>query len=132
MSELTEADCWTRLRSLPVGRIGYLEQGVPVIRPINFSVLDRTIVIWTVPGGSGTTVAGQTVAFEVDQVDTQSRSGWTVLTTGIAEAVTDVDELVAATDVPHRPWVAEHDDQVIRIRVNRVSGLQLPAFPPPS
>ncbi|MEU1981844.1 pyridoxamine 5'-phosphate oxidase family protein [Nocardia sp. NPDC019395] len=126
---LTETDCWSRLRSVPVGRIGYIEGDVPVIRLVNFSVRKGDIVIWTVPGGCGSSVAGQVVAFEVDQVDPRSRSGWTVLAAGTAEAVTDVEELLAATDFPRRPWVAERNDQVNRIRVDRISGLQLPALP---
>jgi hypothetical protein len=117
------------LVSASVGRIGYTEGSVPVIRLVNFSVREGTIVVWTVPGGCGASVAGQTVAFEVDQVDPRSRSGWSVLAAGTAEAVTDVEELVAATDFPRRPWVAERNDQVNRIRVDRISGLQLPPLP---
>ncbi|MEU4341858.1 pyridoxamine 5'-phosphate oxidase family protein [Nocardia sp. NPDC023852] len=129
LTELNEADCRTRLRSVPVGRLGYVENGVPVIRPVNFYMLDESIWIWTVPGSRGAAVAGQTVAFQIDQIELETRSGWTVLVSGPATAVTDVDELVAAADFPRRPWAPERNDQVIKIRIDHISGLRLPPSP---
>lgn len=82
------------------------------------------MVIWTVPGVNAA-IAGQTVAFEVDEIDPDSRTGWTVLVTGKAEAVTDVHELVASVDVARRPWVSVPGDQVVRLRPGQLSGRRL-------
>ncbi|WP_406230200.1 pyridoxamine 5'-phosphate oxidase family protein [Nocardia sp. NBC_01009] len=112
-----------------MARIAYLEDGIPVIRPINFTVAGDGVVVWTVPGRHGAAVAGQTVAVEVDQIDPDSHSGWTVLLTGQATTVSDIDELVAAVDVPRLPWVSMRNDQVIRVEIDRISGLRLAPAP---
>ncbi|BAD60748.1 pyridoxamine 5'-phosphate oxidase family protein [Nocardia farcinica] len=129
LSTISDTECRVLLRSVPVARIAYLEDGVPAIRPINFTVAGDRIVVWTVPGAHGSAVTGQTVAVQVDRIDPDSHSGWTVLITGPATAISDIDELVAAADIPRRPWVTTPHDQVIGIDIERISGLRLPPAP---
>jgi nitroimidazol reductase NimA-like FMN-containing flavoprotein (pyridoxamine 5'-phosphate oxidase superfamily) len=125
LAEMSESECRDRLRSVPVGRLAYLEDGVPVIRPVNFSVVDDSVVIWTVPTANGAPAAGGMVAFEADEIAPSAHTGWTVLATGRAEAVTDIDDLIASADVARRPWVSAGGDRALRLRLTKLVGHQL-------
>jgi uncharacterized protein len=65
------------------------------------------------------------VAFEVDQIDTSTRTGWSVLVVGHASVIKDIDELVAVADPRRRPWVRRGDQHFIRIAGERISGRRL-------
>jgi Pyridoxamine 5'-phosphate oxidase len=65
------------------------------------------------------------VALEADEVDTATRSGWSVVVPGHASLVHDIDRLVALTHLDTRPWVRGRSDHVIRIKVERITGRRL-------
>lgn len=125
LTEMSESECRARLRSVPVGRLAYLENGLPVVRPVNFSLVANSVVIWTVPTANGTPAADQMVAFEADEIEPSSHTGWTVPATGRAEAVTNIDDLVASADVTRRPWVSAPDDRALRLRLTTLAGHHL-------
>jgi nitroimidazol reductase NimA-like FMN-containing flavoprotein (pyridoxamine 5'-phosphate oxidase superfamily) len=85
---LSEAEAWELLLRGEVGRVGLTIGGVPAIFPVNYTVLDGTIVFRTAPGAKlSTAMAGNVVAFEVDHHERQGRIGWSVLVVGQCEVV---------------------------------------------
>lgn len=65
------------------------------------------------------------VAFEADEIDTVTRSGWSVVVVGHACLIGDIDELVALAVPDSRPWVAGRSDHVIRIEGERITGRRI-------
>jgi hypothetical protein len=82
---------------------------------------------------------GSQLTFEVDQIDQQTRSGWSVLVRGLAEEVTSEhrDELIERTKASGvEPWAPGHRGHWIRLIPHSISGRRIvpgelaPAFEP--
>ena len=89
-------ECRKLLATRQLGRIGLKGGPFPLILPVNY-VLDGNEVVIRTDSEKITTAADHTrVAFEVDDVDERTRSGWSVLVQALAEEVTGArrDELV--------------------------------------
>lgn len=119
-------ECWALLRSVRVGRLAFTDRALPAIRLVNFTLNGGELTIWSRPGGKIAALQGQVVAFEADEIDHGTRTGWTVEVLGKAE-VFPADGLPLPADPS---WVPGPLDHVIRIDVQRISGRRLaPAQP---
>ena len=91
-------DCFQRLKSVPVGRIGFVSGGEVVILPVNFLVDGQDIVFRTAAGSKLSAVeVGHYVGFEADSYDQATGTGWSVVVNGLAEIV-DSDAEAARLD----------------------------------
>jgi hypothetical protein len=68
-------------------------------------------------------------AYEADAIDPVQRMGWSVIATGVAQVVADLDEAARYRQLL-RPWTRELSDHVIRIYPELVTGYQLVAESP--
>ena len=127
MVELTRRECMDLLASVPLGRVVFTLRALPAIRPVNHIVDDGAVIIRS-RLGSGITSAmpgGQVVvAYEADCIDTEARTGWSVVVTGMARLVRDPAD-VARYEQALRPWVDRAMDCVIRIEPELVTGYRL-------
>jgi nitroimidazol reductase NimA-like FMN-containing flavoprotein (pyridoxamine 5'-phosphate oxidase superfamily) len=126
MELLTHSECFALLATVPVGRVVYSERAMPIIVPVNFSLIGSDVVIRT---GRRSRLAmhapGNVVAFEVDDIDMSSRSGWSIVLTGLIKLVRDPGEL-ARLDALHLPaWGATEFDRYLSLRPDVVSGRQI-------
>ncbi len=127
--ELTRADCVGLLASSTVGRVGVSMGALPAVLPVNFVVDDGEIVFRTVPGTElDLATACTVVAFEADDYDPETATGWSVLVRGVARAVVDEGELARLRALPLRCWGADGEaSRFVRIAMDLVSGGQIPA-----
>ncbi len=124
---LAREECLDLLRTSTLGRVAATIAALPVVLPVNYGVLGGDVVFRTGVGTKlATAVTNAVVAFEVDQVGSD-RTGWSVLVTGIASEVTDVDELAAASAVLPDTWLPETPTHVVRVRSDLMSGRRIPA-----
>jgi uncharacterized protein len=85
-------ECLTLLASKPYGRLAYLDAGAPAIVPVNHLVDGSSVVLRSLDGGKlGAAVFERPVAFELDDLDFVTRSGWSVVVRGRAEVIDDAD-----------------------------------------
>ncbi|MEU0995872.1 helix-turn-helix domain-containing protein [Streptomyces olivaceus] len=123
LQRLSEQECWQRLGTHGIGRIGYSAGGAPVVVPVNFLVDGRSIVYRTDPEGAAGVRAGAQVAFEVDHIDDDTGVGWSVLVTGTVEHPADHDAFEAvARRLGAGPWAGGRRDLWVRVRPGEVSG----------
>ena len=114
--------CWRLVAAEPVGRVGFVLGGRPVVLPVNHAVDDRTIVFRTDKASSlGTLGVGQPVTFEADAIAVDRKTGWSVLISGDVERVDDRSRRRLATHGPD-PWAPGDRDDWIRIRPRSVTG----------
>jgi len=120
--------CLRLLASVPVGRVGFFSDGEMVILPVNHVVDGQDPVFRTARGSKLSAAECQNlVTFEADEYDEQTRSGWSVLVTGRAEAVYEEAEVERLDGLGLHPWVTATEHPFwIRIRANAVSGRQIP------
>ncbi|MDT0448562.1 pyridoxamine 5'-phosphate oxidase family protein [Streptomyces hesseae] len=123
LAQLSEDDCWRRLGTHGIGRIGLTTGPAPVVLPVNFLVDGRTIVYRTESGGTAAAADGGPLAFEADHIDAHASRGWSVLITGTAEHITDPGTVEAlATRPGAQPWAGGKRDLWIRVRPGHVTG----------
>ena len=125
--EISEDECQQLLASKSVGRLAVTTDVGPEIFPVNYGVLDGSIVLWTGPGTKLDYAAFDHVAFEVDDLDAESRTGWVVEAKGRSEDVTDTLDAWTSSmrDVSVRPWVAGPHPNCVAILRPRLSGRRL-------
>ncbi len=127
VAALGPSDCWERLRGAPIARIGITVGALPVILPIFFRVVDRSIVFRSSPGSKlAAATSGSVVAVEVDQVDPDSAEGWSVLVQGLAREVTDHGETnrLDALDLPSVS-VTDDGNRFVAVDVATITGRRL-------
>ena len=117
---LDEDTCWRLLDMHVIGRVGLNVNGAPAILPVNYRVVGGNIVFATGPGLKLDAARhAQTFAFEVDDVDEKTRSGWSVLVVGTAaELDAPTRQLCAAMD----PWAGGDRSHLVRIEIELMSG----------
>ena len=127
MEILSRHDCLSLLASRPVGRVGVSRHALPVIFPVTYCLLGEDVLFATGTGSKSLAVAHENViAFEIDEIDPASRSGWSVVVVGVARRIDERDpDWQAATDLDVRPWVGRHAVNLIRLGTERLSGRRL-------
>ena len=136
LEEIDEEECWRLLASQAVGRFAVMVGHYPLVFPVNHAVAARGVVFRTSPGTKLWATHRSNVSFEVDQVDLDNRTGWSVLVRGSAREVT-VDrnpELVRAVrQAAPEPWAPGSKEYLVRIVADSISGRRIsPAAPPQS
>lgn len=130
IEELAEATCWDNLRTRRVGRLAVSVSNRPDVFPVNYVVDGKAIVVQTAPGFKlAAAVLGSGVAFEVDEIDETSHSGWSVVIHGTAHEVEKLEDLLDAEDLEIEPWAAGQKNHFIRIDVDEITGRRIPAVP---
>ena len=130
LTRLDRAESLRLLASVPVGRLVFTVNALPAVRPMNFALADGLIVIRT---AASTTVArriqGTIVAFEADELDPATSSGWSVTVTGRGALVTDPEAVARYQAVPLAPWAPGGRDQFVTITTELVEGLRVRRTP---
>lgn len=112
---LDESECLALLRTADVGRVAWAAAEGITVMPVNFRVDGRTVVFHT---GAGSPLAAlletTVVGFQVDEIDPESRIGWTVLVRGTTGAADPAAESVS--------WVPDGRDVGIAITPTSFGG----------
>jgi nitroimidazol reductase NimA-like FMN-containing flavoprotein (pyridoxamine 5'-phosphate oxidase superfamily) len=109
-----------------VGRVGVTMGSVPAIFPVNYRLLDGAIVFRTAPGSKlAAATDGSVVAFEVDDYETATRSGWSVLAVGRATVVHDLELTTQVLAAKLEPFADGRRTSIVRIEPEFVSGRRL-------
>lgn len=123
---LDREDCLELLGRRTFGRVGVSVGALPAILPVNYRLVDELVVFRT---GEGTKLDAATnqaiVAFEVDEIDALSHTGWSVMITGKAHRVTDPELLARfeAHGVPH--WAHTDVAATVAIPATIVTGRRI-------
>lgn len=132
--ELSRAEGWQLLASVPVGRLVFTHQALPAVRLVNHLLDDDEIVIGLTPGSAIATSAGTegtVVAYEADGLDLAERLGWSVVVVGLARLVAG-DDAAESYRSRLRPWLSGATADVITITSELVTGYRLVPFEPAS
>jgi uncharacterized protein len=92
LKEIPESECMDILAQHTIGRIAINVGGRPQIFPVNYGVGAGMIVFRTRSGTRLSYSPESSVAFEVDEYDASTGSGWSVMVQGIAHDVTDAGD----------------------------------------
>ncbi|MEU9733896.1 pyridoxamine 5'-phosphate oxidase family protein [Streptomyces sp. NPDC048002] len=125
-TELTSAECRALLSTHGVGRLAVTTATGLAVVPVNYTVVDGTIVFRTTPGTTPSLAAGLEVAFEVDRIDDAFSSGWSVLVRGRAHAVFDSAEATRLDRAAYSaPWASGPRTLWVRVEPRAISGRRI-------
>jgi nitroimidazol reductase NimA-like FMN-containing flavoprotein (pyridoxamine 5'-phosphate oxidase superfamily) len=98
-------ECHRLLAGGVIGRLAYTEGALPAIQPVNFTLCGDRIVIPTQVGSKVAAASrGAVVAFEIDEFDDASRTGWNVTVIGPSRVVMQPEEVAELDRLGARPW----------------------------
>jgi nitroimidazol reductase NimA-like FMN-containing flavoprotein (pyridoxamine 5'-phosphate oxidase superfamily) len=124
--KLLPAECRRLMAPGGVGRIGLNTSTGPVVLPVNFAIVDNTIVVRTSAGTLVGAHADESAAFEVDHIDEALCQGWSVLVRGRAHQVVQPAELRhLQDDAAVWPWAAGDREVYVRIVPDRITGRRI-------
>jgi hypothetical protein len=125
-TKLVPAECHQLIAAGGVGRIAFGTASGLVVLPVNFAVMEGSIVIRT---GEGTIIDGHAdglVAFEVDHIDEALSQGWSVLVRGPAHRVAHPAELRNVRQACALwPWPGGDRDIYVRIIPDTITGRRI-------
>lgn len=128
---LSRAECLSRLADDVVGRLAVMDGGTPVILPVNYALDGDSIVFRTGKGLKLQVAMRSAASFEIDQIDRNERTGWSVVVTGVLEEITDYDAATwqRALSLPVEPWAPGRKDHWLRLVPRRITGRRVSPLP---
>jgi nitroimidazol reductase NimA-like FMN-containing flavoprotein (pyridoxamine 5'-phosphate oxidase superfamily) len=94
LAQLDRTTCLARLGTQPFGRLVFTHRALPDVLPVNYRLDGESLLIQL--RSRSAAAAGtrdSVVAFDVDDIDIATRSGWSVTVVGHAHEITDPSEL---------------------------------------
>ena len=123
---LEEETCWQLLSTSYVGRLAVSIANQPEMFPVNYVVDGHSLVFVTAEGTKlAAAVLGEGVAFEIDAADPLFHTGWSVVVRGTAREIEQMDELMAAQELPLATWSSHDKRRWVRIEPLTVTGRRI-------
>jgi nitroimidazol reductase NimA-like FMN-containing flavoprotein (pyridoxamine 5'-phosphate oxidase superfamily) len=120
-------ECLDLVAASSVGRLCFLDGDTPIAYPVSFKLhrsdISSSIVMRTGPGSLVAKYTGP-ASFEVDEIDVEARTAWSVLMRGTVRRSHEPDAL----PVPD-PWIADGRHVWLQMEINTVSGRRFVARP---
>lgn len=108
-------ECRLLLTQAPVGRLAWVSEGRVQILPVTCSSDGSTIWFRTAVTSPLARALGE-VAFEIDDVDPETRTGWSVVARGVME------DIGRTTTPTLEPWAPGERELKRAIRITEISG----------
>lgn len=119
---LDEARCLDLLGGEPVGRLGFSAGSLPVIFPVNYLLVDRTVVFRSEDGAKIRAASqGSVACLEVDHFESLEHAGWSVLATGRLGLVPP-GRVGPLDRMPLTPWGLTEANQFVELPIELISG----------
>jgi nitroimidazol reductase NimA-like FMN-containing flavoprotein (pyridoxamine 5'-phosphate oxidase superfamily) len=132
IEDLSEDECLRLIAPGGIGRIAYQGRFGPAVLPVNYKLHEGAIVFRTARHSpldedlqTGISSADYVVAFEIDDIDTIARTGWSVLVQGPAHRVESEAERASATRAGVDPWPGGQRELFVRVIPSRVTGRRI-------
>ena len=124
LSSIERDECVRLLGGVDVGRLAVVDGGQPLVFPVNYAMAEESPVFRTAEGTKLRAGEGRAVCFEVDDVDPQSHTGWSVLVVGWLEEVTryDPDLYRTVVSLGVEPWADGERPHLMRVVPRRITG----------
>lgn len=124
VGELSPEQCRHLLTTHHAGRVAWNSADGPLVLPVTYAMYTTDIVFRTSPYGALSALINPTnVAFEIDEVDQQAGTGWSVLVRGRAQAVKQAYDLATLWRTEGIvPWATGPRNVFIAIAPRTITG----------
>ena len=132
LEPLDEAECLRLISPGGIGRLAYTGRFGLTVFPVNYKLHDGSIMFRTSQDSptdedlrTGIAHAEYQVAFEIDQINPETRDGWSVLIHGPAHHMASDSERAAVEASGVTPWPRGTHEHAIRITPTMITGRRL-------
>jgi nitroimidazol reductase NimA-like FMN-containing flavoprotein (pyridoxamine 5'-phosphate oxidase superfamily) len=125
--DLSRAECLRLLAAHDFGRLAVTME-MPVIRPVNYAFDEpsQSVVFKTAAGSKfHALLLKANAAFEIDGIESGSRTGWSVIIVGMTEEITNPSEVRRLDRLGLDHWAPGPKPHWMRIRAWTVTGRQI-------
>lgn len=124
LEPIPEQECLYLLGLHRLGRVAIDVDGRPQVFPVNYAVSGQLVAFRTAPGTKLANAPMSRVAFEIDDYDSTTRVGWSVMVKGIAYEITDAldQDSVEARRQLVRAMAPGQRDRWVAIRPDEITG----------
>jgi hypothetical protein len=122
-SILDEPGCLALLESERIGHLGLTSGALPVVTPIRYRLVGRSVVFATEGGAKLNSARRNAVAcVEIAGTDDATGADWTVLATGRLREITDAAAVSSDGGVSLQPWGLATADHLCALDIELLSG----------
>lgn len=127
IEELSIDECLRLLAGERFGRLAGVADGRPFIFPVNYAFANGSVVFRT---AAGTKLSGSSfgrVVFEIDGVEPDERTGWSVVVEGVSSEINDSLDSASAElrRLALEPWAPGEKPHWIALRPDGISGRRI-------
>lgn len=127
LESISREECLRLLAGDEIGRLAVIDGRTPVILPVTYAMDGEAVVFRTGPGVKLDAGPRSPASFEVDAIDRERHTGWSVVVTGRLREVTDYEgetlERLRRLDVS--PWAGGARDHWMRLEPTRITGRRI-------
>lgn len=125
---LSDHECLDLFARAKVGRVVISVSAMPVALPVNYRLVDGQIYFFTGQGMKlHAALQNAVIGFQVDSIDEEAETGWSVLAVGHASEVKDSATVAAIQRAGLRTWVDGDRSRLISVDPQVLSGRRLSA-----
>jgi nitroimidazol reductase NimA-like FMN-containing flavoprotein (pyridoxamine 5'-phosphate oxidase superfamily) len=125
LEALPESEALALLNSSDVVRVIFTDKALPSVRPVTAGLWGTTLYFRTTADGRLAAAAdGSVLTVEADEVDSHTRTGWSVIATGIASLVHDPQELAVIRTLVE-PWAPGRHSVAVRVPLRVITGRRI-------
>jgi nitroimidazol reductase NimA-like FMN-containing flavoprotein (pyridoxamine 5'-phosphate oxidase superfamily) len=132
LEHLDESECLRLISPGGLGRLAYSGRFGPTVLPVNYQMHEGSVVFRTAQNSptdqdlrTGIDHAEYKVAFEIDEINLASRTGWSVLIQGSAHHADSAAERASLREAGIEPWAGGARELFLSIRPTRITGRRI-------
>ncbi|MGH9177242.1 MAG: pyridoxamine 5'-phosphate oxidase family protein [Acidimicrobiales bacterium] len=127
LQSIERDECLRLLAAENVGRLAVVAGGAPVVFPVNYVLEGEEIFFRTDQGTKLDAGPRAPVCLEIDAIDRDARTGWSVVASGTLEEVTRYDPARRrrVRSLPVDPWAGGAKDHWMRLVPSRITGRRI-------
>jgi uncharacterized protein len=124
LEPINEQECLYLLGLRRLGRVALNVDGRPQVFPVNYALSGRVVAFRTAPGTKLANAPMSHVAFEIDDYDSTTGVGWSIMVKGVAYEITEAldHDSVEARRQLVRPMAPGQRDRWVAIRPDEITG----------
>jgi len=124
VEDLAEGECLELLGTKRVGRVAHNDPEGPVVVPVNYVLQDGMVLFRIAPFSRlADRLRDGPASFQVDHVDEDARTGWSVLVQGHAARAKSWE--LPEPDSRPTPWAEGNRNLHVRLSPHHISGVRL-------